>query len=111
MKLRRKGWVAALAAGSVMLLSALLLFCVNRAEDEKAGAQAQRLLTALQTSVTNTDPRPTDVPADASSGGILARRRRKPRLFSGRPTDPQSRRFSGRSTDVSRHRSAGADSV
>ena len=60
---RKKTGIFLLTAGAVLLLSALLCFFANRAEDRRAGAQAARVFHTLVQTVGDADTLSADVTA------------------------------------------------
>ena len=61
----RKIAVAVLAAGAVLLLSALLLFCRSRSEDRRAGRQAGALLKEIEVAIAEASAAQSLRPAEA----------------------------------------------
>lgn len=59
----KKAGIAFVAVGAVLILSALLLFLHNDREDQRAGQEAEKILTALQSAIPDQLPEITAPPS------------------------------------------------
>ena len=59
----KKAGVVIVILGAVLILSALLLLAYNRADDERAGQEAESLLLRAQSEIAQREEEPTSTPS------------------------------------------------